>query len=345
MTVRLICYAPSVHTGGGLVLLRALIDALPVDLRVVAFFDERAKLGLTAPERALVHWVRPSAVNRLAGEWALFRAATAGDIVLCFHGLPPLLPSRGHVVVFQQNRIHLGLIALTQFSAWTAVRLAVERIIHRLFRHHVSEYVVQTPSMARALKHWHGSNPAVRVIPFAEPTCLPAGDDPVTAFDFAFVADGVAHKNHRRLLDAWELLALDGIRPTLALTLGERDRALADEVLAMTERTGARIVNRGHLTHAAALELLAASKALIFPSLGESFGLPLIEARDLGVPIVASELDFVRDVCTPAQTFDPNSPVSIARAVKRFLNLTEDPLKVQSPAEFWAALGVAGRGP
>jgi hypothetical protein len=50
-------------------------------------------------------------------------------------------------------------------------------------------------------------------------------------------------------------------------------------------------------------------------------GLPLIEAREAKVDIIAAELDYVRDVVTPVQTFDPNSPISIARSVKRYLNI------------------------
>ena len=76
------------------------------------------------------------------------------------------------------------------------------------------------------------------------------------------------------------------------------------------------------------------SGALIFPSLRESFGLPLVEATKLKVPILASELDFVYDVCQPAETFDPKSPRSIARAVKRFKNIITSIRKVQDPAAF-----------
>ena len=44
---------------------------------------------------------------------------------------------------------------------------------------------------------------------------------------------------------------------------------------------------------------------LIFPSLSESYGLPLIEARFNDVKIIASDLDFVYDVCQPFLVFDP----------------------------------------
>jgi hypothetical protein len=57
-----------------------------------------------------------------------------------------------------------------------------------------------------------------------------------------------------------------------------------------------------------------------------------------GLPILAPELDYVRDVCVPIQTFDPHSPVSIARAVKRFLGQPDPTVELSTPAEFWHAL-------
>ena len=61
---------------------------------------------------------------------------------------------------------------------------------------------------------------------------------------------------------------------------------------------------------------------------------PLIEAKQAGLPILASELDYVRDVLDPDQTFDPNSDISIARAVKRYLGIAEEPLPLQDANGF-----------
>ena len=66
----------------------------------------------------------------------------------------------------------------------------------------------------------------------------------------------------------------------------------------------------------------------------QRWGVALIEARQAGLPVLASELDYVRDVLDPEQTFDPESAVSIARAVKRFLGLQEEPLPLQDAARF-----------
>jgi hypothetical protein len=39
--------------------------------------------------------------------------------------------------------------------------------------------------------------------------------------------------------------------------------------------------------------------------------------------VIAAELDVVRDILDPAQTFDPLSPISMARAVMRFMRVEE----------------------
>ncbi len=50
--------------------------------------------------------------------------------------------------------------------------------------------------------------------------------------------------------------------------------------------------------------------------------------------MLAAELDYVRDVLAPEQTFDPNSSVSIARAVRRYLGIDEPSLQLLNAAKF-----------
>lgn len=179
----------------------------------------------------------------------------------------------------------------------------------------------------------------VRILPFLDDLPAAAGSGQRSAeWDFVYVADGVPHKNHRVLIEAWRLLAQDGLRPSLALTLSARDDELRREVAQSAADSGLRITDLGQMPHEEVLALYEKSKAMVFPSSAESFGLPLIEATRMGLPILAPELDYVRDVCIPVQTFDAESPVSIARAVKRFLGVAESPLILQTPREFWEQL-------
>jgi glycosyltransferase involved in cell wall biosynthesis len=152
--------------------------------------------------------------------------------------------------------------------------------------------------------------------------------------DFIYVADGEAHKNHRKLVDAWILLAHQGIYPSLGLTLPARFTPLWQEIEQLIGEHNLHIVNFGAMPHDEVLDLYGNTLALVFPSTTESFGLPLLEAANAGLPIIAAELDYVRDVCQPCQTFNPHSSRSIADAVKRFLNKPDDVLRIRTAVQF-----------
>ncbi len=327
-------------------LLEALLAAWPVDEPLRAWLDKRARGSLTPPRSAQIEWVDARVVSRLAAELSLRRSARDGDRVLCFHGLPPLFASAAQVEVFVQNRLHLGQMSLDSFSWRTRQRLLFEQAVCRLRRHLVHGYWVQTPSMAKALQQWWGGASAdlsVRVLPFVPASAAKApAEGSGRRYDFVYVADGEAHKNHRRLVEAWALLAEQGFRPTLALTLSARDQALGQWIETQRQAHGLQLHQLGSMAHAQVLQLYRQAGALIFPSLSESFGLPLLEAKAQGCAIVASELDFVRDVCEPVETFDPQSPVSIARAVRRFLQQPEHPAAPADAASFLRALGCVG---
>ena len=331
---RLHLYAPSVHTGGGLVLLKDLLHALPPHVHVVAWLDDRCQDVVTIPANANITWVKKTVLSRLFAEVSLAKRAKKNDKVLCFHGLPPLVKNKAQIHVFLQNRLYLEELDSAGFSFFTSVRLAFERRIFRWFRYRVDSYWVQTPSMARCLLKLCGSDSnRIHICPFATNN----GVRELNAsqkWDFVYIADGEAHKNHRNLVEAWKLLSQQSLRPNLALTLSERDSALKTWVAETAQKHDLRITDLGQRTHNEVLNLYSEAQALIFPSKSESFGLPLIEATQAGLPILAGEMDFVRDVCEPVQTFDPNSPVSIARAVLRFLGQPEKPIPTVSPKEF-----------
>lgn len=327
------------HQGGGRSLLDALLNAFQGE--VVLSVDERMPLSGALAKSVQVKRVKPSLVCRLNAERWLARSVAPEDIVLCFGNLPPLFKLRGHTAVFVQNRYLIDDVKLNGFPLGVRLRLTVERLWLSRRMSNVSEFIVQTPTMKRLLEIKTRGRVPVRVLPFvAEPKGYARGVPQSKVqkendFDFVYVASGEPHKNHRRLIEAWCLLAEEGLFPSLCLTLDEaRFAGLCQEIEAMHQQYGLKVENAGWLSHQEVLSLYKKAGASIYPSTLESFGLPLIEARQAGLPVLASELDYVRDVLDPEQTFDPESAASIARAVKRFLGLQEEPLPLQDAARF-----------
>jgi glycosyltransferase involved in cell wall biosynthesis len=210
-----------------------------------------------------------------------------------------------------------------------------------------NEFIVQTPTMKRLLTIRTQGKVPVRVLPFVADSTrytrspleaeLEKSSNP--NFDFVYVASGEPHKNHRKLIEAWCLLAEEGHFPSLCLTLDKaRFPQLCREIEIMQQRYDLKVTNVGELAHQEVLALYKRSSASIYPSTFESFGLPLIEARQANLPVLASELDYVRDVLDPEQTFDPESSMSIFRAVKRFIGADEQPLLLLNATQFVAAI-------
>lgn len=335
---RLFIHATNVHQGGGKALLLSLVEALQCIASAVFCLDERMKL----PDSLVglqINRVRPSIFHRFMAERWLARQVHAGDTVLCFGNLPPLFKLRGRVTVFLQNRYLVDEVALDAFPFKARLRLQMERWWLSARMSNVDEFIVQTPSMKRLLEA--RTDAPVQILPFMvrhegyTRRISGQGTRSDAEFDFLYIASGEPHKNHRQLIEAWCLLAEQGLFPSLRLTL---DKRVFAELCGWMERKVARyhlnVENLGQLPHEKVIASYGLTRALIYPSTFESFGLPLIEARQAGLPVLASELDYVRDVLDPEQTFDPESAISIARAVKRFLGKDEQELPIQDAQGF-----------
>lgn len=338
---RVILYAPNIHVGGGLVLLKGLIKVWPKDICLNAYFDERASNNLDIPNKSHVTWIKPKIFSRIRAEISLSDAVSEGDIVVFLNSLPPLFKCRGEVIVFMQNRIFVENISLRKYKLNQAARIMIERGIAYFLRHRVDEYIVQTNSFKRDLEDWYTTypnlhKPIVNVLPFTE-VFRAKGNGSLEVrkqtWDFIYVGDGLAHKNHINLFDAWAELARQDIFPSLALTLDSSQTELLS-IIKELKSTGLKITNLGILPHEILVRKYQECGALIYPSLRESFGLPLVEASILGLPILASELDYVYDVCKPVATFDPNSFRSITRTVKHFLGFEESIPVINPPTRF-----------
>jgi glycosyltransferase involved in cell wall biosynthesis len=125
------------------------------------------------------------------------------------------------------------------------------------------------------------------------------------------------HKNHRTLLAALQLLRERyGFNEELVLTgIAMRSH---NEILGEIERRGLEKNVRvlGYLPYEELPYLYHMARIMVFPSLFEGFGIPLVEAMACGCPVVCSDVTSIPEVVGGAAvTFDPDSCEEMAEKI------------------------------
>lgn len=127
-----------------------------------------------------------------------------------------------------------------------------------------------------------------------------------------------AQKNVERLIRAFALLD----DPTVTLVLAGRPAGdYVERVLAPLIKAGnvsQRIVFAGAVDDEMLRALYHAALAMVYPSLGEGFGLPIVEAMTCGCPVMTSNLSSMPETAGDAALLvDPYSIADLAAALDR----------------------------
>jgi glycosyltransferase involved in cell wall biosynthesis len=333
---KFLLHAPNVHSGGGLSLLQAILCVEPTPFSMVQL-DVRGAGELAIPAGVTATFIDATLSGRLRAEYLLHQNCDQGDIVLCFNNMPPLFRLRGKAIVFVQNRLLLERTLPETFPLRIRLRIALERQWLRSRCRNAARFIVQSQSMAVLLRACIGPDHLISIAPFVGKSYPGAtsGSCEGKRFDFVYAASGDPHKNHAVLLEAWRILKQSGLRPSLCLTIDPvRYPELASKIEDAVREYELEITNVGWISAPELANIYRHSDTLIYPSLTESFGLPLIEAAQAQLAILAPESDYVRDVVLPAQTFDPRSPLSIARSVRRHLKKPEQQASLYEASDF-----------
>jgi glycosyltransferase involved in cell wall biosynthesis len=171
-----------------------------------------------------------------------------------------------------------------------------------------------------------------RVVPLGVAACpLVPQDDPASEIYLSemgverpyllFVGTLEPRKNIIRIVHAFERVAES--HPNLTLVLaGKFGWHTADLAAAMENSLmRLRIRHLGFVTEAEKWTLLRDCAMLVYPSLYEGFGLPVLEAMAAGAPVITSNLSSMPEVAGDAAVLvDPTSVEEIASGVDHLLN-------------------------
>jgi glycosyltransferase involved in cell wall biosynthesis len=271
--------------------------------------------------------VRPqaatSAVRRIAWEQvALPRVWRRGgaDVLLSLANFTPLSLSRGQVLV-AGNALYFAGVPV---RGWRRTRIAAETVVGRASARRAAVTVTPSESMA-ALVRPATSRPVVPVV-FGPGRAQRRTASADGVFTFVHRTHWGPHKRLIDLLEAVRLLAeahagafrvrsacdpRTAFASSFAESRSERDM-LEDPAIAAH-------VSFAEFSFDAQADV--EGEAVVMPSTTESFCFPLAEAIGLGIPVVAADTPFAREMCGDGAFYVPaHHPAGLAAAMKSLLD-------------------------
>jgi glycosyltransferase involved in cell wall biosynthesis len=231
--------------------------------------------------------------------------------VLCFANVPPPIKIKDKVVSIYFHNVLLADYNKANLSVFSKLMMIVKKYYIKLINHSSYNWFVQTPIIKKIIVDTMGiKSEMVSVMPFFDISNFKNCNElkEYNYKNYLYVADSSSQKNHLQLLRAWALFTQkpENIQYTLHLTLPITSSKLILDKIEFLKSTGTKIINHKECSVYKIKQLYKISNYFIFPSLAESFGLPLIEAAAAGCKIIAADLPYVFNIIEPSLVFNPN---------------------------------------
>ena len=134
-----------------------------------------------------------------------------------------------------------------------------------------------------------------------------------------FVGSLEPRKNFGNLVKALEILDKKGIQVTLTMTGPKGWKNSSENSLLQNSPVAKNIQHLGFVSDSELQNLYASSAAVIFPSVYEGFGLPVLEALNYKTPVLTTKGSVMEEIAGDCGIyFDANSPESIAQTIEAF---------------------------
>jgi len=308
-----------IHNGGGKELLEIILNQINqkgLKKHFFFLFDKRFNINHQLTNNIKFDIIAPSEIKR-----KIFYESNKNKFksYVCLSNVPPPIHIFQKVNIYFHNELFLKPF-LNNLSFKNQLKLFLKKYYIIIKNKESYNWNVQTDLMSNNLsKTLRINEKKIRVYPFYNDAR--AKKNLRVRNSFLYVSNSAEHKNHKRLFLAFqEAASRTNEIIQLGLTLNERD-FINSPYSNKDILSNLKIINYGVVEKIELSSIYSKSNFLIYPSLNESFGLPLIESINHGCYVIASDLKYVKQIVIPTLTFNPKSIKSIADSILQSLNL------------------------
>lgn len=312
----MILYAVNIHGGGGKILLDELLLNSPLGQVSIAFIDQRYTPPTDTESRIQLIRVKPNLFSRWKAEILLKKVASSNlnKDVLCFGNLPPAFNLKNNTILFLQNAFILPGVRVSFDNLRAFLRNHYDKLWFLLFSHNVDSIYVQTKWMKEYLGRKAIYRTPILLKPFLPQ--FPRIDTNLKKYDFISITSNHKHKHLKELLKG---IALSEAKAANFFIVIESISNEVNIMIQKLKKDGFNIEVASNFSREELLLTVSQSRNLIITSELESFCLPLHEGLHYKLDIISGDYPFITEYTKPSELIDPNSPKSIAAAIRKSL--------------------------
>ena len=318
----LFIHAPNIRHGGGLLLMEQLLNSVSdKNLDIGGCFASNIKFKnykIPYPKKSIKLY-SSSLLNYFYSNIHLYKSRNSHSVFLYFGNLPPFIKTEGFSVLFLHSKLLVEPLFRYKLNLIAKLNLLIRKLLLKIFHKNVDLIIVQTPSMKKLTQDFMPRTSTI-MYPFYNPRTFISGKD--ISYDFLYPSFGYAYKNYDNLLKALVLLSRKDIFPKFVIALDPNiDEILINKISKLKNKYQLKIDLLLNPPFSKILDLYEQSRCLIWPSLTESLGIPILDAVYANKDIIASDLEYINDLLDLPEDrkFDPNDVSSIARTIQKYL--------------------------
>lgn len=304
-----------INNSGGKILLDYLIESIEKENLPIHYLldkrTERSFINIPSHKKTILE---ASIIKR---HFFYVKNKRKFSTVLCFGNIPPSINLSAkaytyfHQPLFLDIPQNMPIIDKFIFSLKSSIVKSLTK--------NTSQYWVQSSLIgAKIEQKYKISSQNICILPFY-PEFKPTKEFNRIKNRFCYVSNAPDHKNHKKLLDAFEEFYLSEKKGELIVTIDENFPQLLEKIKQMNVK-GIPVQNLGFIPREKLVDVYYSSEFLIYPSLSETFGLAIAEAIDCGCKVIGADLPYMHAACEPSFTFDPFENDSIVNAFYTAIN-------------------------
>ena len=318
-------FAPNVSHGGGFFILKQFLISVSESKKDIYGSVNREFLTLknfVNFDLNKTKFFENKVTDYLIANFHLLENNNPQDIYLFFGNVPPLFKTRGKSYLYIHGKLLLEPVFKYDLPLKTRIKVILNKILIKMFYKNVNFILVQTPSMKVLAKDFMPSS-NIKLLPFYDYQPLAETTAKKPKYDFIFPSYAYTYKNHQGLIKAFIGLSKKEIFPSLVLALDSKiDEKLINQINQLVKIHNLNIELILDQTPSEVSQLYLDARCLVWPSMTESFGLPIIEASKNNLDILASDLVYIRDLLKISDTylFNPYDSNSIADVLENYIH-------------------------